>query len=108
MARWPWPEAGHAGPFDGAGDGVVELAAQIRDGLGLHVLHPRAVRSVRGVQLVRDEVVADLFVLAEVEPAPVDDRVAPQDEANGLQIPQGKLVDRRGVYRVPSPYCRFL
>ena len=46
---------------------------------------------VVGVELVGDQELAHVVSLVEVEPAPVDDRVAAQDEADGLEVGQGEL-----------------
>jgi hypothetical protein len=57
------------------------------------VLHPREIGGVVWTELLGDEEVPNLERVLEVQPVPVDDRVAAQDEANGLEIGERELVE---------------
>jgi hypothetical protein len=57
------------------------------------VLHPREIGGVVRAELLGDEEVPNLERVFEVQPMPVDDRVATQDEANGLEIGERELVE---------------
>jgi hypothetical protein len=46
------------------------------------------------VDLLGLEEVLDLVEVLEVQPVPVDDRVTAQDEAHGLEVGEGELVER--------------
>ena len=99
MARWPRPadeheELGDRRPLDRARDRVLELPSQVGDGLGLHVLHARAVGGVVEAQLLGSQELADLVVACEVEPSPVDDRVAAENEPYRLEVGERELVER--------------
>jgi hypothetical protein len=56
------------------------------------MLHPHAVSRLFRVELLRDEKLAELRLSTELEASPVDHRVATKDEADGLQVGQGELV----------------
>jgi hypothetical protein len=80
--------------LDGLRDRVVELPPQVGDGLVLDVLHARAVGRLVGVSSCASEEVVDLVVVVEVQPVPVDDRVAAEDEADRLEVGERELVER--------------
>ena len=73
-------------------DRVLEVAAQVADGLVLDSAPSARGRRARRAELLRAEEVADLFVGLEVQPVPVDDRVAAKDEADGFEIGERELV----------------
>ena len=80
--------------LDRARDGVLELASQVGDRLGLDVLHARAVGGFVRVGAPGRRGTRGLLALAsKFEPAPVDDRVAAQDEADGLEVGERELVE---------------
>jgi hypothetical protein len=57
------------------------------------VLHPREVGGLVGAELVCSEEVLDLVFALDVQPMPVDDRVAPEDEADGFEVGERELVE---------------
>jgi hypothetical protein len=75
-------------------DGVLEMPAQVADCLGLDLIHPRDVGFVVGAKLLSNEEVSDLLWVLKVQTVPVDDRVASQDETNGFEVGECKLVER--------------
>ena len=81
------------GLLDRLGDRILEVTAEVAHRLLLDGRHARAVRGLVRVELLRAEEVVDLLVRLQVEPMPIDHRVAAEDEANGLEIGERELVD---------------
>ena len=60
----------------------------------LIALDPRAIGRLVGVELLRDEELArPPASSSKLQPVPVDDRVAAQDEPHGLEVGERELVE---------------
>jgi hypothetical protein len=57
------------------------------------VLHPSEIGGVFGTELLGEKKVANLARILEVQSVPVDDRVTPENEANGLKVGERELVE---------------
>ena len=71
--------------------------SQEADGRALDRLGPRAIRGLVRVQLVRAQELVRLVLVAEVEAMPVDDRAAPEDQTDRLELGQAQVVERAEV-----------
>ena len=81
------------GAGDGAGDRELEVPAQVGDRLVLDALEAGTIRGLVRVEFLRLEEGAGLRDVFQVEPVPVDDRVAAEDEPDRLELHQGELVE---------------
>ena len=77
------------------GHAVAEDRAQVRHRLRQDAAQALLVRGVVGQEETEAEVRVHLVAGAEVEPAPVDDRAAAQDEPDLLQLAQTEAADRK-------------
>src|SRR5579863_8882686 len=76
----------HGGPLHRPGNRIIELAAQVRDGLALDVVHARAVPRVLWPQLLGYEKLEGFIFGVERQPPKIDDGVAAQHESNRLEV----------------------
>jgi hypothetical protein len=86
-------ELDDARPLDGAGDGEVEIAAEVLDRFVLDALEAGLIDRIFGPELLRVEKTSCFGFVAKVETVPVDDGVAAQDQADGLEIREAELFD---------------
>ncbi len=85
---------------DRAGDGVLEIAAQIGDRFVLDRVEARAVCRTVDVELLHAEELLGVVAREVVQALPVDDRVAAEDVPDRFEVAERELIDgakaRRG------------
>ena len=79
---------------DGYRDPVPELGAEVLDRLREDRADPALVARVLEVELVQPEEARHLLLRGELEPAPVDDGPAAQQEPERLELPHPHLLER--------------
>jgi hypothetical protein len=98
-------------------DGEVEMAAEVAYRLALDVLDEGGVLRLGDQEVVVREQALRVLRPVQVQPVPVDDRAARQDQAQGLNVVKGELVEalepvaalgvRRGRGLVAGRRCQW-
>ena len=97
--RWPLPEASSSScstlaSSTGLGIGELEMAPEVADGLALHVLDEGAVARARSSLSSWFSMNArGLGLVEQVEPVPVDDRAAAQNQPQRFDIVKREILE---------------
>lgn len=79
--------------LDGLGDRVLEVLAEVTDGLALDLLGAFAIQRLVGVDLLNAQELAHLRLVFELEAMPIDDGVPAQDETQASHVHERQLVE---------------
>src|SRR5262249_41563229 len=71
----------------------VEVTPKVGDRLVLDAFEPRSVGGLVRAKLLREQEIASGFLVFELQPMPIDDGVAAQDEPRRLEVHQRELVE---------------
>src|SRR5262249_37937993 len=64
---------------------------EVADSLSFYGVHPRPVSGLIGVELLRQAELVDLLLVREVQPMPVDNRIAAEDESHSFEVGESEL-----------------